>query len=89
MVPRLVGDAARDGLPDPPDGVGGKLIAPAILEFFDSLHSGPMLPSWIKSRKRLAAVGVFLGDGHDEAQIGLGNVGLGLQAAVGGGLQFL
>ena len=84
----LVGDGARDGLANPPDGVGGELVAAAILEFLDAFHQADV--AFLNQiEERMAAVGVFLGDGHDEAQIGLGHVGLGLQPAVGGGLQFL
>src|SRR5947209_4231161 len=36
--PRLIGNRARDRLPDPPCGIGGKLVAAAILKFIDGLH---------------------------------------------------
>src|SRR5499426_547903 len=35
---RLVGDRARDRLPDPPRGIGRELVATAILELIDRLH---------------------------------------------------
>ena len=37
----------------------------------------------------LAAVGVFLGDGDHQAQVGLGHVGFGLVGAVGSALQLV
>ena len=77
---------ARDGLANPPDGVGGKLVAAAILEFLDALHQADVA-FLDQIQERLAAVGVFFGDGNDEAQIGLGHVRLGLEPAVGGGFQ--
>ena len=36
--PRLVGDRAGDRLPNPPRGVGGKLVAATVLELLDRLH---------------------------------------------------
>ena len=83
---RLVGNGARDGLANPPDGVGGKFVAAAILEFLDAFHQADV--AFLNQiEERLAAVGVFFGDGNDEAQIGLGHVRFGLEAAVGGGFQ--
>ena len=82
----LVGDGAGDGLANPPDGVGGELVAAAILEFLDALHQADVA-FLDQVEEGLAAVGVFLGDGDDQAQVGLGHVGLGLVGAVGGAFQ--
>src|SRR5262249_7896292 len=35
---RLVGDRARDRLPDPPGGIGRELVAAPVFEFVDRLH---------------------------------------------------
>src|SRR5262245_45609715 len=65
---RLVGDRARDRLPDPPRGVGREFVAAAILEFVDRLHQADI--AFLDQVEELqAAVGVFLGDGDDEAQV--------------------
>ena len=75
---RLVGDGAGDGLADPPGGVGGKLVAAAVFEFLDRLHQAHVA-FLDQVEEGEAAVGVFLGDGNDEAQVGLDHFGLGLQ----------
>ncbi len=78
---RLIGNRARDGLANPPDGVGGKFIAAAILKFFDAFHQTDV--AFLNQiQKRLATIRVFFGDGNDEAQIGLGHVRFGLEAAI-------
>ena len=41
-----------------------------------------MLPSWMRSRKPKSAVGVALGQAHDQAQVGLGQFLLGAPALV-------
>src|SRR6266403_2008492 len=74
---RLVGDRARDRLPDPPRGIGRELVAAAILEFVDRLHQADI--AFLDQVEELqAAVGVFLGDGDDEAQVRLHHLFLGL-----------
>src|SRR5262245_11397163 len=74
---RLVGDRARDRLPDPPRGVGRELVAAAILEFVDRLHQADI--AFLDQVEELqAAVDVFLGDGDDEAQVRLHYLLLGL-----------
>ena len=70
---RLVGNAAGDRLPDPPGGVGGEFVAAAILEFVDRLHQ-PDIAFLNQIKELQPAVGVFLGDGNDEAQIGLNHL---------------
>src|SRR5262244_111347 len=73
---RLVGDRARDRLPDPPRGIGRELVAAAILEFVDPLHQADI--AFLDQVEELqAAVGVFLGDGDDEAQVRLHHLLLG------------
>ena len=76
----LVGDAAGDGLANPPGGVGGELVAAPVFEFLDAFHQADVA-FLDQVEEGLAAVGVFLGDGDDEAQIGLDHLGLGLLRA--------
>ena len=67
---RLVGNRARDRLADPPGGVGRELVAAAVLELVDRLHQADV--AFLDQVEELqAAVGVFLGDGDDEAQVRL------------------
>ena len=74
---RLVGDRAGDRLPDPPRGVGRELVAAAVLELVDRLHQADV--AFLDQVQELqAAVGVLLGDGDDEAQVGLHHLLLGL-----------
>ena len=74
---RLIGDRARDRLPDPPRGVGRELVAAAVLELVDRLHQADV--AFLDEVEELqAAVGVFLGDRDDETQVGLDHFLLGL-----------
>ena len=74
---RLVGDRAGDRLADPPGGVGRELVAAAVLELVDRLHQADV--AFLDQVEELqAAVGVFLGDRDDEAQVGLDHFLLGL-----------
>ena len=74
---RLVGDSAGNGLADPPGRVGGELVAAAPLEFVHGLHQTDV--AFLNQVEELkAAVGVFLGDGNDQAKIGLDQFFLGL-----------
>ena len=73
----LIGDGSRDGLANPPCGVGGELVAAAILEFVDGLHQADVaLLNQVEELE--AAVGVLFGDGNDEAEIGFDQLALGL-----------
>src|SRR5215467_4171310 len=74
---RLVGDRAGDGLANPPGRVSRELVAAAVFEFIDRLHQADI--AFLDQIEELqAAVGVFLGDGNDEAEIGLDHFLLGL-----------
>src|SRR5258708_36440353 len=73
----LIRNAAADRLPDPPRGVGGELVAAAILELVDPLHQADI--AFLDQVEELqAAVGVFLGNRDDEAQVRLHHLLLGL-----------
>ena len=82
----LVGDAAGDGLAYPPGGVGGELVAALVFELLDALHQADVA-LLDQVEEGLAAVGVFLGDGDDQAQIGLDHVRLGFLRAGHGAVQ--
>jgi hypothetical protein len=73
---RLVGDRAGDRLPDPPGRIGRELVAAAVFEFVDRLHQADI--AFLDQIEELqAAIGVFLGDRDDEAQVGLDHFLLG------------
>ncbi len=84
----LVGNGAGNGLANPPDGVSGKLVAAPILELLDAFHEADVA-FLDQVEEGLAAVGVFLGDGDHQAQVGFGHVRFGLVRAVGGAFQLL
>src|SRR6266853_3634791 len=65
-----VGDRARDRLADPPRRIGREFVAAAVLELIDRLHQADI--AFLDEVEELqAAIGVFLGDRDDEAEIGL------------------
>ena len=67
---RLVGDAARDGLADPPGRVGRELVAAPPVELLDGAHQAEVaLLDQVEEEH--AATHVALGDRDDEAQVGL------------------
>src|SRR6266508_963667 len=72
---RLVGDRARDGLPDPPGRVGRKLEALAVVEL---LHGADQTERALLDQveEREAAAKVRLRDGDDEAQVRLDHLRL-------------
>ncbi len=72
----LIGDGAGDRLPDPPGGVGGELVAALVFEFVDRLHQTDV-PFLDQVEKLQPAVGVLLGDGDHEAQVGFDKLALG------------
>jgi hypothetical protein len=74
-----VGDAPGDGLADPPRGVGGELEALAPVELLDGVHQAEVaLLDEVEEREPGGLV--LLGDGHDEAQVGLHERALGVLA---------
>src|SRR5581483_1604143 len=67
---RLIGDRARDRLPDPPGGIGREFVAAAVLELVDRLHQADV--SFLDEVEELqAAVRIFLGDRDDQAEVRL------------------
>src|SRR3546814_8055953 len=67
---RLIGDRAGDRLANPPGRIGAELVAAAIFELVDRLHQADV--AFLDQVEELQpAVGVFLGDRDDEAQIRL------------------
>src|SRR5438270_5955515 len=74
---RLVGNRARNGLPNPPRRVRGKLIAPAVFEFIDCLHQADV--AFLNQVEKLeSAIGIFLGNRNYQSQVGLNQLALGL-----------
>src|SRR5690606_35391418 len=68
--PRLVRDRAGDGLANPPRGVGGKLVAAAILELVAGFHQADVaLLDQVQELQ--ATVRIFLGDRDHEPQVRL------------------
>ncbi len=71
---RLIGDGASDALSNPPGRVGGELVTAAPLELIRALHEADI--ALLNQIEELhAAVRVFFGDGDDEAEICLGDLG--------------
>ena len=65
----LVSNRTGDCLPDPPCRVGAEFITSAIFKFINRLHQADI--AFLNEVKKLqTAVGVFFGDGNNEAQIG-------------------
>ena len=65
----LLGDAAGDGLTDPPGGVGGELEALAVVELLDRPdQAGVALLDQVEHRHLRAAV--LARDRHDQTQVG-------------------
>ena len=68
--PTRVGDAAGDGLADPPRGVGRELEALAPVELLDGVHEAEV-PLLDEVEEREPGGLVLLGDRHDQAQVRL------------------
>src|ERR1035441_1772043 len=69
----LVGDGAGYGLPDPPRGVGRKLVTAAIFELVGGAHEADI--AFLDQVQEVkSAVHVFLGNGDDQAEVGLDQV---------------
>src|SRR5262245_3907645 len=73
----LVSNRAGDGLPDPPCGVGRKLVAAPVLELVDRLHQADVLLLY-QIQELQAAVAIFLDDGDYQAKVGFYHFLLGL-----------
>src|SRR5690606_23659981 len=68
--PRLVGNGASDRLANPPGGVGRELVAATVFELVHRLHQADV--AFLDQVEELqAAVGILLGDGNNQAQVGL------------------
>ncbi len=74
---RLIGNGSGDRLANPPRSIGGKLVAPAILELVHRLHQAHV--SLLDQIEELqSAVAILLGDRNHEAQVGFNELVLGL-----------
>ena len=71
----LIRNSARNCLADPPGRIGAEFIPPAILKFINRFHQAD-IALLNKVEKAQATVRVFLGNAHDQAEIGLGKLTL-------------
>src|SRR5574337_152357 len=72
----LVRNRARDRLANPPGRVSRELVTAAVFEFVHGVHQADV--AFLDQVEELqAAVGVFLGDGNHQAQVGLDHLFLG------------
>ena len=76
---RLVGDGARDRLPDPPGGVGAELEALRVVELLDRPDEADV-PLLDEVEEAHAAADVLLGDADHQAQVRLGQALAGIGA---------
>ena len=73
----LISNGARDGLTDPPGGIGRELVTAAPLKLVHRLHQADV--ALLNQVEKLQpAVGVLLRDGDHQAQVGLNQLFLGL-----------
>src|SRR6266851_1077177 len=80
--PGRVGEATLDGLPDPPHGVGGELVALGVVELLDRPDQAQV--SFLHHVKQgQAPVAVLLGYRNDQAQVRLEHVRLGAPPVLG------
>ncbi len=84
--PGRVRETALDGLPDPPHGVGGELVALGVIELLDRTDQA-QVPFLHHVQQRQAAVAVLLGHRHDQAQVRLEHVRLGAPPVLGDHLE--
>ena len=75
----LVGDGAGDGLANPPGGVGGELEALGVVELLHRADEA-QIALLNEIQKQHAAAHIALGNGDHQAQIGLDELLLGVQA---------
>ena len=72
----LIGDGAGDGLPDPPGGVSGELVALGIVKLFHGLDEA-QIALLDQVQEQHAAAHVALGDGNHQTEVSLGQLLLG------------
>ena len=65
----FVGDRARDGLPDPPDCIGGELVAAPPIVLVHGAHQADV-PLLDQVQQGQAPTEVLLGHADDEPQVG-------------------
>ena len=75
----LVGNGAGDSLANPPGRVGGELEALAVVKLLHRLDQA-QIPLLNQIQEQHPAAHIMLGDGHHQAQIGLGELALGFVA---------
>jgi len=65
----LVGHGAGDGLGGSTRWRRWRICSPWCSRIFSTARMRPRLPSWMRSRKAMAAAGVALGEGDDQTQV--------------------
>ena len=83
----MVGDGTGDGLPDPPCGVGGELVALGVVELFHGFDQA-QIALLDQVKKQHTAAHIPLGNGHHQTEVGLGQLLLGLVALLDVRFQF-
>src|SRR5208337_870995 len=74
---RLIGDGARDCLPNPPRGISRELIAAAVFELVDRLHQADV--AFLNQIEELqSTIGVFLRNRDHQAQVGFDELTFGV-----------
>ncbi len=74
---RLIGNRASDGLANPPGSIGRKFVAAAPFKFIHGFHQADVaLLDQIQELQ--TAIRIFLGNGHDQAQVRFDQFLLGL-----------
>ena len=76
----LIRNRSRDGLPDPPSGVGGELVTPAVFKLIDRFHQTNI--AFLDEIQELqATVGIFFGDRDHQSQVRFNHLFLGATRA--------
>jgi hypothetical protein len=78
---RIVRDRPRDGLTNPPGGVGRKFVAALVLELVDRLHQADV--AFLNQIQELqAAIRVLLCNRNNQAQVRFDQLALGLRRSL-------
>src|SRR5262249_14732422 len=71
----LIRNSTGNRLANPPGRIGAEFIAPTIFKLIDRFHQAD-IALLNEVEKAQATVGIFLGNAHDQAEIGLGKLTL-------------
>ncbi len=74
---RLISNGTSNRLPNPPRGISGELVSPPVFELVHRLHQADV--AFLNQVEELqTAVGILLGDGNHQTQVGFDQLPLGL-----------